>query len=56
MTETVTIWIIIMLVNGAHRVVLPQEFDDQKKCIAAAEQIIAQDPKSGAVCVPRGGR
>jgi hypothetical protein len=54
--DLATIWIIVMLVNGAHRVVLPQEFDDQKKCLVAAEQINSQDPKSAATCMPRGTR
>ena len=52
--EAVTLWIIVMLVNGAHRLVLPQEFDDQKKCLAAAEQINNQDSRSSARCVPKG--
>jgi hypothetical protein len=56
MADAVTIWIIVMLVNGAHRVVLPQEFDDEKKCISAAEQINAQDARSAASCVPKGSR
>jgi hypothetical protein len=52
--ELTTVWIIVMLVNGAHRMVLPQEFDDQKKCMAAAAQINTQDPRASATCVPAG--
>jgi hypothetical protein len=50
-----TVWVIVILLNGAHRMVLPQEFDDQQKCFTAAEQINSQDPRTNATCVPKGG-
>jgi hypothetical protein len=49
-----TVWIIVILLNAGHRMALPQEFTDRDKCMAAAEALNSQDPRSGATCVPKG--
>lgn len=51
--STLTVWMIVVLMNSGHRLELPNTHPNELACLAAAQAIQSSHPGASAACVAR---
>ncbi|HEV7394694.1 MAG TPA: hypothetical protein VGO08_23870 [Burkholderiales bacterium] len=51
--STITVWMIVVLMNSGHRVELSDTHPSELDCLAAAEAIQSSHPGASAACIAR---